>query len=952
MATFLSPGVFPREIDLSLVPNTVGPTRPAFIGTAKKGPLNTPVFISNSQQYVDTFGEPFPESYMGYAVLNYMEEGNQCYIVRVGVECQDGQPEELSDICIDTSGNRVDGWGRIPLFTGIDFGRISFREVNTDNPAVFHLAAVENIDYNDIDLSPTDGPTGATLSFTGTDLSDGYTGAIDDSWLVLILSDPDTGEVMTGAQFEVVRNSDAAIVASGTLTDDGSGESQVIDIGQGLAFKIVVTSGALEVNDSFTFTAKPDNTTFSLSVEGEVSPTEYTITPATYTDVDDLVDDLNALMAGAEDYIFINRLLADGSNIPQARTDEAGDRIQIVSTEAWALELGQTLWAWDIPRSNLIGIDPEPYTFTSQNNRISMSIQNNIEEVTTEFSVGVGVDIDADTIASQIDLGGIVAGERLFESFAITIPTGTRHVVIATTTDNQFDQLRLNASFSNLKTLRFAEELGVLFPYTEAYRGFTDFRVEVPESGSITPESPASCEDDPFSDECAVDTAYFENIVGYFVATSAGTWLDGYELDLFLKSQGPDAGQDPRYNVLIRDNQNVQVDLIENVSFDQNSDRYIGNIVNPSTQTQEGQTLGGNEFVNWEERPAFLSNDPSADDYVVRDPAQIFNKEFSGMANGIPLDPAYSNELDAAVIGNPAENTGMYAFQNSETFDINIMATPGFNSGAVIGRALQICETRGDVIYLVDPPFGLRPQQVVDWHNGMLLSNLNQTIDSSYGALYWGWLKTFDQFNAQEIWVPPSGYISSVYARNDRVAEQWFAPAGLRRGQLTTALEVEFNPSMGERDLLYGGGNSVNPIVNFPQDGITVFGQRTLQRTETALSRVNVRRLLIFIKKNLTRTLRNFIFEPNDEILWAQVRNVVDPFLADIQARRGLEDYRIVVDETNNTPERRDRNQLWVSVFLQPTKAVEFIVLNLVILRSSASFNAEEVLAAGGVVTV
>ena len=108
--------------------------------------------------------------------------------------------------------------------------------------------------------------------------------------------------------------------------------------------------------------------------------------------------------------------------------------------------------------------------------------------------------------------------------------------------------------------------------------------------------------------------------------------------------------------------------------------------------------------------------------------------------------------------------------------------------------------------------------------------------------------------------------------------------------------------------------------------------------------------LLIHLKKNLTRILRNFIFEPNDETAWAQVRNVANPYLSDIQARRGLDGYKVVCDETNNTPERRDRNQLWVSVFIKPTKAIEFIVLNLVILQSSASFNAEEVLAAGGVV--
>jgi phage tail sheath protein FI len=168
---------------------------------------------------------------------------------------------------------------------------------------------------------------------------------------------------------------------------------------------------------------------------------------------------------------------------------------------------------------------------------------------------------------------------------------------------------------------------------------------------------------------------------------------------------------------------------------------------------------------------------------------------------------------------------------------------------------------------------------------------------------------------------------------------------------LFTALDVEYSPSQGERDLLYGSGNAVNPIVRFPQDGITVWGQRTLQRFPSALDRVNVRMLLIYIKKNLTRLLRNFIFEPNDRILWRQVAATVEPFLGDIQTRRGLRGFRVIVDETNNTPERIDRNELWVSVFLQPTRTVEFVVLNLVVMRTGASFAAEEILAAAGIST-
>ena len=167
---------------------------------------------------------------------------------------------------------------------------------------------------------------------------------------------------------------------------------------------------------------------------------------------------------------------------------------------------------------------------------------------------------------------------------------------------------------------------------------------------------------------------------------------------------------------------------------------------------------------------------------------------------------------------------------------------------------------------------------------------------------------------------------------------------------MTTALNVEYNPSQGERDLLYGSGNAVNPIVNFPKTGITIFGQRTLQRNETALSRNNVRMLLIYLKKNLVVMLRDFVFEQNDPITWAQVLNTTNPFLADIQARQGLNSFNVICDASNNTPQRQDMNQLWVSVFLKPTRAIEFIALNLVILQTSASFNAEEILAAGGVV--
>lgn len=945
MTVYLSPGVFPREIDLSLLPTSVGPLRPAFVGTAKKGPLNVPVFISTSQQAIDVFGEPFPESYLMYAVLAYLEEGNQCYIMRVGIECQDGQPEELSDICIDTSGGRSKGWGRIPLFTGIDYGRINLREVSTDNPVTFHGASVGIVTYNDVTISTTDGPTSATLNIYGT-----YTGDVDDSYVMVITSPPNVsdGAPVAGAGYQVIRNSDGEVVAEGVLADgDDNGVSDLISIGSGLTIEVSVSSGVLDENDTFSFSVEPDNRDFSISVEGG-AVNVYTMPSATYTSAAALLAAFNGLLV-SEDYIMVEYTLEDGSTvIPQIMTTVAGERIQLMTTNAWALEVGTQQYVWDIPRSYLLGVDAGPYSITTQNNRVKINLVQTSSTKTVEFNVPVGLNQSAASIATSVGLAGVVAGDTLWEAFELTVPGGSTHVVIVTSTAHQLDTLHMQANYSNLRTLRFAEELDIPYPYKRSYRGYSDNRLTLPDAGEIDPSTPKSCEVDILSAACAADSAYFQSIVGWLVAPYAGTWVDGYSatLEIYTEGFGDAAG---RYKLTIKNSANQVVDVIEDVSFDKREDRYIGNVLNP--RTQYGGT-NGNPYVNWEERPAFLGfNVTDLANYEVRLPSQFYEKEYQGQANGIPLDPAYSSELDAAVIGNPSISSGLYAFQNPEAVDINLLVTPGFSTGAVIGTALQICESRGDVLYIVDPPFGLRPQQVIDWHNGMLLSDLTAAINSSYGALYWGWLRTYDQFSRDEIWIPPSGHITAVFSRTARDAEQWFAPAGLRRGRLLTALDVEYSPTQGERDLLYGSGNAVNPIVNFPQDGITVWGQRTLSRTQSALDRVNVRMLMIYLKKNLIQVLRNFIFEPNDRVLWKQVLATVNPLMADVVARRGMTAYKVVVDETNNTPERIDRNELWVSVFIKPTRAVEFVVLNMVVLRTGASFSAEEVLAAGGIVT-
>jgi phage tail sheath protein FI len=173
-------------------------------------------------------------------------------------------------------------------------------------------------------------------------------------------------------------------------------------------------------------------------------------------------------------------------------------------------------------------------------------------------------------------------------------------------------------------------------------------------------------------------------------------------------------------------------------------------------------------------------------------------------------------------------------------------------------------------------------------------------------------------------------------AFTDSVADSWSAPAGFRRGRLTKPTEVEVKLNQGDRDSMYSGGNVINPIVAFPQQGITIFGQRTTQRSPSALDRINVRRLMIYVRKLILASTRRFVFEPNDEFTWAEVETSINSFLSNIKQRRGITEFRVVCDETVNTPVRVDRNELWTKVLIRPTKTAEVLIFEINLTNQSA----------------
>jgi phage tail sheath protein FI len=286
--------------------------------------------------------------------------------------------------------------------------------------------------------------------------------------------------------------------------------------------------------------------------------------------------------------------------------------------------------------------------------------------------------------------------------------------------------------------------------------------------------------------------------------------------------------------------------------------------------------------------------------------------------------------------------TALSDFSNSETYDINLLACPDFPGDKTVASSLiQICEAeRGDCFAIIDPPQNLTPQQVVNWSNGDGQWANENSLNSSFAALYYPWLQISDPFTESLQWVPPSVRIVSVYAYNDSKAEVWNAPAGLNRGRLFKVQKVERNLNIGDRDLLYStGSNAVNPICDFVGDGIVVFGQKTLQRAPTALDRVNVMRMILYVTKILATATRYLLFEPNDRLTWIQYTQLVNPLINDIKQRRGLYEFKVVCDETTNTPYDIDNNTMVAEIWMKPTKTAERLINRFIITSTGASFS-------------
>jgi len=281
--------------------------------------------------------------------------------------------------------------------------------------------------------------------------------------------------------------------------------------------------------------------------------------------------------------------------------------------------------------------------------------------------------------------------------------------------------------------------------------------------------------------------------------------------------------------------------------------------------------------------------------------------------------------------GTVAYNKAFSLLSNTDFYDLNMLIIPGIlNSlhGAVATNARNLCVARQDTFFVMDT-------HAIDASISSVVAD-NSTIDNNYTATYWPWVRILNPAKNVPVWVPPSVVVPGALTFNDSVAAPWYAPAGLNRGGLVSVLEAYSPLSQAERNSLYEG--RVNPIATFPNDGVVVWGQKTLQARPSALDRVNVRRLLITVKKFIASSTRYLVFEQNTSATRDRFLSIVNPYLESVRRNQGLYAFKVIMDESNNTPDVIDQNILYGQLFLQPTRTAEFIILDFNIQPTGAAF--------------
>jgi len=418
-----------------------------------------------------------------------------------------------------------------------------------------------------------------------------------------------------------------------------------------------------------------------------------------------------------------------------------------------------------------------------------------------------------------------------------------------------------------------------------------------------------------------------------------------------IQNVSADAGT---FDLLVRQGNDTTNDMIvletwTGLSLDPLSDNYIAKVIGDQVQTYnsvKNQIVTSGNYFNKSRyvyvssvdspTPNYFNNSGVAKSAYTASLPQVQSGSFAGAAGDVMgganfYDAINSTNTQGLVGGDYTNMISLLA--NQDDYRFNILLAPGLYNADYTAQCTQMINNtqgRGDSLLVLD--LVKYNKEVAD------VTSQAASRNTSYAASYWPWVMVIDPDTGKNVWVPASTVMAGVFAYNDKVSEPWFAPAGINRGGLGQVIRPEQKLTQSQRDTLYTG--KVNPIASFPGTGTVVYGQKTLQTRASALDRVNVRRLLIQLKSYISQVAQNLVFEQNTAATRNAFLSQVNPYLESVQQRQGLYAFKVIMDDSNNTPDVIDRNQMIGQIYIQPTKTAEFIYLDFNILPTGATFPA------------
>jgi hypothetical protein len=905
----ISPSVRITEKDLSFIAPEQSFHRAGLVGFASKGPINIPTVVRSRRQLNTVFGYPHPEQgdpYLIYAAEQYLLVATELYVVRVA----DNDP--VSWERAKTASVEVPSAGGEVVIVSSQAGPYSlekdmyFRWRLNGQLASKTLVALADNNHPD----PNVNSNGYSASQLAEDLNLQLDPAVDGieffstyeqtnfvSNESVTTSDTDTSATFNLAEINLVAGSvKGRVVVDGTVVQSFSVNSE-----GGFSFRQLATSSVKAVSGAVNLAAGTltlnYNSALTVGVNGVYVDYKYVETfgttrigvrttfsfgPRASLELVSVTDAMYGPTSVPADSMINESPTGLGSGMTVAMyTGSVGGTFDFTKLSEFDLQVV-------VDGTDSVLID-------NVNQVIDLSSLGSLSAATAEQV--------KNAINAAIDNGDVPGG---FEAFVVTASPATSSS--SSSASKTYVGLRTLHAGNDARLLVKSESsvftlLGFDAPLVDADGPVATAGMYVTAEGS----SPEGVSKDAAVSTYGLvrgDSNKYGDVSVSFTADSAG--IDGNATQLVIKNNIREGNF-----ILEVYNNGVQVESWGNLSKDETSRYYVETFLS---------------LVSDYVRAMDNASNPS--------PPLDGTYDLAGGNDGIPADP---DDQDYFLIGNSVGYTGIYALSEPEQIDLDLIAVPGHSSTGVILALIDMVQNmRTDCLAIVDAPFGLTVKEIVAWQNGSHPLNTTR-FDSDFAALYWPWVKIRDTFNNVDVWVPPSGSIMAVYARNDALAAPWFAPAGVNRGVVPGITDVFSRPTLEERDLMYGNRNAINPIVQYADfQDFVVWGQKTLQRRPTALDRVNVRRLMFVIEKRIRAASRTLLFEPHDDQFRSRFIDIATGILQEVKVGRGLTDFIIKADTELNTPDVIDRNEFRARIGVQPTKAVEFIFIEFSIHRTGS----------------